>query len=80
MASRMIEMPMGPEKESARLELLRNAPLNSWVALSADESHVIAIGHTFIEADARAKASGEQGYVLTRTPDAWMSRALLPFS
>jgi hypothetical protein len=61
---------------SARLELLRNAPLNSWVAFSSDESRIVAIGKTFMEADAAAKETGEKDYFLTRTPDSWLPRAL----
>jgi hypothetical protein len=80
MASRVIAMPVQRESESSRLELLRSAPLNSWLALSADETRIVAIGDTFMEADAIAKESGEKNYVLTRTPDVWMSRVLLPIS
>lgn len=63
---------------SHRLELLRSAPMNSWVALSKDESKIIATGKTFTEADELAKRSGEKDYFLTKTPDAWMRRALSP--
>jgi hypothetical protein len=80
MASRAIVMPTQTNSEDRRLELLRSAPKNSWLALSADETRIIAIGHTFMEADAIAKESGEKNFVLTRTPDVWMSRALLPIS
>ncbi len=78
MASTVIEMPAPTKAEDLRLELLRSAPLNSWLALSADDSRIVAIGKTFIEADTAAKETGEKNYVLTRTPDAWVSRALLP--
>jgi len=78
MASRVIDMPVQNDNENRRVELLRSAPLDSWLALSADETRIIAIGSTFTEADAIAKKSGERDYVLTKTPDAWISRALLP--
>jgi hypothetical protein len=61
---------------SQRLELLRSAPMNSWIALSADESRIVAIGSTFMEADEAAKRTGEQGYFLTKTPDSWLPRAM----
>ena len=79
MASRasMIMAQQG-ENESRRLELLRSAPMNSWLALSEDETRIVAIGKTFMEAEAIAKQSGETNFVITRTPDKWMSRALLP--
>jgi hypothetical protein len=63
---------------SHRLQLLRSAPMNSWVAVSKDESKIIATGKTFMEADELAKRSGEKDYFLTKTPDAWMRRALSP--
>ncbi|MGC2477807.1 MAG: hypothetical protein WA485_25945 [Candidatus Sulfotelmatobacter sp.] len=78
MASTLIEMPAPAKAQDRRLELLRSAPMNSWLALSADESRIVAIGKTFVEADATAKKSGEENYILTRTPDAWMSRCLSP--
>lgn len=61
---------------SQRLELLRSAPMNSWIALSADESRIVATGRTFTEADEAAKKTGEQGYFLTKTPDSWLPRAM----
>ena len=45
---------------SQRLELLRSAPMNTWITLSADETRVLATGSTFIEADEAAKKTGEQ--------------------
>jgi hypothetical protein len=79
MASRsFMIMAQRRESENCRLELLRSAPMNSWLALSEDETRIIAIGKTFMEADAIAKRSGETNFVITRTPDEWMSRALLP--
>jgi hypothetical protein len=67
-------MPAAEKVEAKRVELLGGAPLNSWVALSADETHIVAIGNTFVEANETAKNSGERNYVLVRTPDAWVSR------
>lgn len=55
---------------------MRGAPLDTWIALSSDETRIVATGKTFIEADTAARASGEQDYFLTRTPDAWLPRAL----
>lgn len=81
MASTLTEMPAPAAKnEDRRLELLRAAPMDSWLALSADNSRIVAIGTTFMEADAIARESGEKDYVLTRTPDLWLSRSLSPLS
>ena len=78
MASTLIEMPTAAKAANSRVELLRSAPMNSWIALAADESSIVAIGSTFVEADALAKKSGAENYLLTRTPDVWISRSLSP--
>ncbi len=78
MASRAVNITSRTEHESNRLELLRSAPMNSWLALSSDETRIVATAGTFVEADAIAKRSGEKNYILTRTPDAWVSRAFAP--
>jgi hypothetical protein len=62
--------------ESPRLELLRSAPLDAWIAVSRDESRVLATGKTFVEADTAAQKTGEEGYFLIKTPDAWIPRTL----
>lgn len=61
---------------SKRLELLRSAPLNTWIAISADESRIVATGSTFMAADEAAKKTGEEGYFLTKTPNSWLPRAM----
>ena len=61
---------------SQRLEVLRSAPMNTWIALSADESRIVATGKTFMEADEAAKKTGEEGYFLTKTPNSWLPRAM----
>jgi len=78
MASTVNIMAVVQENKSARVELLRSAPMNSWIALSADETRIVAIGNTFMEADAIARKSGEKKFILTRTPDKWMPRDLSP--
>jgi hypothetical protein len=50
--------------------------MNTWIALSADETRIIATGSTFVEADEAAKKTGEAGYFMTKTPDAWLPRAM----
>jgi hypothetical protein len=63
---------------STRVELLRRAPKNAWVALSSDETQIVAVAETFMEADALAKKSGQKDYFLVRTPDEWVSRVFMP--
>jgi len=67
---------MSPSIENPRLQLLRSAPLDSWIAMSEDETRIIAVGKTLMSADAAAKLTGEESYFLTKTPEAWLPRAL----
>lgn len=71
----MASVPVMTAKASSRrVELMRSAPKDSWIALSNDESKLVAVGKTFAEADEAAKKTGEKDYFLTRTPDVWASR------
>jgi hypothetical protein len=67
---------MNPSMEDSRLQLLRSAPLDSWIAMSQDETRIVAVGNTLMEADAAAKLTGEESYFLTRTPEVWLPRVL----
>jgi hypothetical protein len=57
------------EVNKKRLELLQSAPPNSWVALSAEEDRIVAVGATFVQAEEAAQRSGAQGYFLVKIPD-----------
>ena len=59
-----------------RLAALRSATPDSWIALSQDESRVIATGKTYRAARQKAKEHGEP-FVLTRTPKKWGPQAFL---
>lgn len=61
---------MSPESQ-VRLELLRSAPLDAWIALSGDESRIVAIGNNFGEVSARADALGEVDAIILKTPPVW---------
>lgn len=54
--------------ESNRLEMLRGAPLDSWIALSEDETKIVAVGKTYEEAVARSEEQGVVDPVLIKTP------------
>lgn len=56
---------------SPRLEILRNAPLNCWVALSEDESSVVAIGQTYSEVSEKSEDAGVENPVILKTPPSW---------
>jgi hypothetical protein len=60
---------------SERLEALKSAPPDSWVALSADESRVVAVASSYEEAVRKSESAGVSDPVLIKTPKAW-----LPFS
>ncbi len=61
---------MSPENE-IRLNLLRTAPLDAWVALSQDESRIVATGSDYDEVAQRADEAGETDPVILKTPPAW---------
>ena len=60
----------------ARSEALRNAPLNSWVALSADQTTVVAVGGTYEEVSSKLDRMGDTDSVILKTPPAWLPLAL----
>jgi hypothetical protein len=51
--------------------VLRSAPLDSWIALSEDESRIVAVGHTYSEVSERSDAAGEADPIILKTPTAW---------
>lgn len=55
----------------ARVSALRNAPLNAWVALSDDESRVIASGATYQEVADELDRIGNESAVILKTPASW---------
>ena len=61
---------MSPQTLS-RLDLLRSAPLNSWVALSEDESRIVAIGENYSEVVTKSDAAGEADPIILKTPAMW---------
>jgi hypothetical protein len=61
---------MSPENEN-RLKLLRSAPLDAWLALSQDESRIVATGNDYEQVARRADEAGETDPVILKTPPAW---------
>jgi hypothetical protein len=59
-----------------RVEILRSAPPNSWIALSEDESRVVAQGSSYSEVVALAENEGVSDPVLIMTPESWAPRVL----
>jgi len=60
----------------ARLSALSSAPLDRWIALSADETQIVADGATFEEAALAAEKNGEIDPLIIRTPEDWTPRVL----
>jgi hypothetical protein len=56
----------------ARFEALKSAPLDSWIALSEDESKIVATGSSYEEAVSRSEQAGVMDPVLVKTPRAWL--------
>ncbi len=60
-----------PTNVELRFEALRSAPLDSWVALSEDETKIVAIGATYDEAVRNSESAGVYDPVLVKTPKNW---------
>ncbi len=59
-----------------RLKILAGATPNTWIALSQDESRVVASGDNYTNAVENAKDAGEPDPVLIRIPDEWRPMVL----
>ena len=62
-------MPATPDP---RFEALCAAPLDSWIALSEDESKIVAVGASYDEAVRKSESAGVFDPVLVKIPRAWM--------
>jgi hypothetical protein len=54
-----------------RLDILRAAAPNSWLAFSSDEARLVASGVSYAEAIKGAENSGENDPVLVKVPEEW---------
>ena len=61
---------------TARSEALRGAPLDSWIALSEDETRVVATGATYEEVAMRLDDAGDKDSVILKTPTSWLPLAV----
>jgi len=59
-----------------RFEALESAPLDSWIALSEDETKIVAVGSSYAEAVEKSESAGVTDPVLVKTPKAWHSVAV----
>jgi hypothetical protein len=63
--------------DEERVQILREAKPNSWLALSGDESRVAGRGDSFEQAVKDAKEHGENDPLLIKVPDNWEPRVFL---
>jgi hypothetical protein len=55
----------------ARLTALKIAPPDSWIALSEDESALVAVGSTYEEVVMKSEEAGVSDPILIKTPKTW---------
>ena len=67
---------MPPILNTARSEALRAAPLDSWVALTEDETRIIATGATYEEVAKRLDDAGDTDSIILKTPKSWLPFAV----
>ena len=59
-----------------RIKILTEATPNTWIALSHDESCVVAWGKSYTQAVEKAEDAGESDPILVRVPDDWKPTVL----
>jgi hypothetical protein len=64
-------MPTNNQSD-ARLNALRNAPMDSWIALSEDESKIVAVGASFEEVTRNSEIAGVEDPLVIKTPKSWL--------
>jgi hypothetical protein len=62
--------------DDPRFELLKSAPLDSWVALSEDETRIVAVGSSYNEVVEKSQSAGDSDPVLIKTPKEWLPISL----
>ena len=61
------------KKSDARVEALRGARPDSWVALSDDESRIVAVADTYEEVALASDRAGVSDPVVVKIPKVWSS-------
>jgi len=65
-----------PKADAERLAVLESAPLDKWIALSKDETRIIAQGETYADVVAAVDESDESDPLILRVPEDWTPRVL----
>ena len=60
----------------ARIDALKNAPPNGWVAFTEDEERFVAYASTYDEAVELAERNGVSDPVIVKVPENWNDRVL----
>ena len=60
----------------ARVAALLDAPLDAWIALSDDETRLVAHGATYQDVVARLDEIGDDSSVILKTPPSWLPLAV----
>jgi hypothetical protein len=61
---------------AARVEALRSAPRDAWIALSDDETKVVATGNSYQEVAGALDRIGDDSAVILKTPSHWLPFAV----
>lgn len=62
---------MAQAAESTRLRLLKSAPLDQWIALSEDETAIVASGSSYEEVSKKIEELDLPDSVILKTPTHW---------
>jgi hypothetical protein len=65
-----------PTQIDARIAALSKAPLDSWIALSDDETKLIAQGTTYQAVADKLDELGDETSIILKTPPSWLPLAL----
>ncbi|HZU41548.1 MAG TPA: DUF5678 domain-containing protein [Terriglobales bacterium] len=63
---------MTSQIQKGRVDALRSAPPNYWVALSEDENEVVASGATYEDVVRATEEMGIKDPVILKTPASWL--------
>lgn len=63
-------------RPDARIQALRAAPPDGWVAFSSDEERVVAYGDSYDDVVAKADEQGETDPVVVKVPKDWSLQVL----
>ena len=63
-------------QQERRLAVLRAAPRGKWVALSRDETSLVAVAESFADAAEKAISLGEADPVVWLIPERWLPLSL----